>query len=158
MKNDCLFYACYLFQFKNRRFDKKHPLLAGIRSHSRKNLNGHLPRCYQCCFYATKEVFKRDKPHCNVGTIDCYHGKPLNSCINSIIKALVAILVIILSERKLAQFKKYDEIDNAPEEKARGITIKICNVEYSTENRHYGHTDCPGHADYVKASHEFILL
>ncbi|KAB7495811.1 Elongation factor Tu [Armadillidium nasatum] len=114
---------------------KNTPLLGGIRIHSRKNLNVHLPTCYQCCFYATKEVFKRDKPHCNVGTIGHVdHGK--------------TTLTAAITKRKLAKFKKYDEIDNAPEEKARGITIKIYNVEYSTENRHYGHTDCPGHADY----------
>lgn len=56
----------------------------------------------------------------------------------------------VLSEKALAQAKRYDEIDNAPQEKARGITINVAHIEYSTENRHYGHTDCPGHADYIK--------
>lgn len=56
----------------------------------------------------------------------------------------------VLAEKKLAKVKKYDEIDNAPEEKLRGITINVAHVEYSTDKRHYGHTDCPGHADYIK--------
>lgn len=56
----------------------------------------------------------------------------------------------VLSEKELALAKRYDEIDNAPQEKARGITINVAHIEYSTENRHYGHTDCPGHADYIK--------
>ena len=60
--------------------------------------------------------------------------------------------VSVLSEKQLANAKRYDEIDNAPQEKARGITINVAHIEYSTENRHYGHTDCPGHADYIKAS------
>lgn len=58
--------------------------------------------------------------------------------------------VSVLSEKAMAKAKRYDEIDNAPEEKARGITINVAHVEYMTENRHYGHTDCPGHADYIK--------
>lgn len=58
--------------------------------------------------------------------------------------------ISVLSEKQLAQAKRYDEIDNAPQEKARGITINVAHIEYSTENRHYGHTDCPGHADYIK--------
>lgn len=57
----------------------------------------------------------------------------------------------MFSEKELAKAKRYDEIDNAPQEKARGITINVAHIEYSTENRHYGHTDCPGHADYIKA-------
>lgn len=56
----------------------------------------------------------------------------------------------VLAEKAMAKAKRYDEIDNAPEEKARGITINVAHVEYMTENRHYGHTDCPGHADYIK--------
>jgi hypothetical protein len=59
-------------------------------------------------------------------------------------------LYSVLSEKAMAKAKRYDEIDNAPEEKARGITINVAHVEYMTENRHYGHTDCPGHADYIK--------
>ena len=90
---------------------------------------------------ATKETFKRDKPHVNVGTtghID--HGKT----------TLTAAITTILSTKGMAQAKKYDEIDAAPEEKERGITINTAHVEYQTENRHYAHVDCPGHADYVK--------
>jgi len=88
-----------------------------------------------------KEQFKRNKDHCNVGTIGHVdHGKT----------TLTAAITKILAEKKLSQVKTYDEIDNAPEEKKRGITINSAHVEYSTENRHYGHTDCPGHADYIK--------
>ena len=60
------------------------------------------------------------------------------------------LIFSVLSERKLASMKKYEDIDNAPEERARGITINVATVEYATENRHYSHTDCPGHADYIK--------
>lgn len=60
------------------------------------------------------------------------------------------LLQIVLAEKELATAKEYSEIDNAPEEKARGITINVAHIEYQTENRHYGHTDCPGHADYIK--------
>ena len=90
---------------------------------------------------ATKETFKRDKPHLNVGTIGHIdHGKT----------TLTAAITTILSKRGLAEAKKYDEIDAAPEEKERGITINTAHVEYQTANRHYAHVDCPGHADYVK--------
>ncbi|HPG11046.1 MAG TPA: elongation factor Tu [Chitinophagaceae bacterium] len=90
---------------------------------------------------ATKETFKRDKPHVNVGTIGHIdHGKT----------TLTAAITTILSTKGMAQAKKYDEIDAAPEEKERGITINTAHVEYQTENRHYAHVDCPGHADYVK--------
>ncbi|MBS1598490.1 MAG: elongation factor Tu [Bacteroidetes bacterium] len=89
----------------------------------------------------SKETFKRDKPHVNVGTIGHIdHGKT----------TLTAAITTILSKRGLAQAKKYDEIDAAPEEKERGITINTAHVEYQTANRHYAHVDCPGHADYVK--------
>jgi elongation factor Tu len=89
----------------------------------------------------SKETFKRDKPHVNVGTIGHVdHGKT----------TLTAAITTILSSRGLAQAKKYDEIDAAPEEKERGITINTAHVEYATANRHYAHVDCPGHADYVK--------
>lgn len=64
----------------------------------------------------------------------------------------------VLSEKAMAKAKRYDEIDNAPEEKARGITINVAHVEYMTENRHYGHTDCPGHADYIKVFHISFLF
>ena len=89
----------------------------------------------------SKETFKRDKPHVNVGTIGHIdHGKT----------TLTAAITTILSKRGLATAKKYDEIDAAPEEKERGITINTAHVEYQTANRHYAHVDCPGHADYVK--------
>jgi len=88
-----------------------------------------------------KETFKRDKPHVNIGTIGHVdHGKT----------TLTAAITTILSSRGLAEAKKYDEIDAAPEEKERGITINTAHVEYATANRHYAHVDCPGHADYVK--------
>jgi elongation factor Tu len=89
----------------------------------------------------SKETFKRDKPHVNVGTIGHVdHGKT----------TLTAAITSILASKGLATAKKYDEIDGAPEEKERGITINTAHVEYQTANRHYAHVDCPGHADYVK--------
>jgi elongation factor Tu len=89
----------------------------------------------------SKENFKRDKPHVNVGTIGHVdHGKT----------TLTAAITSILASKGLATAKKYDEIDGAPEEKERGITINTAHVEYQTANRHYAHVDCPGHADYVK--------
>ncbi len=89
----------------------------------------------------SKETFKRDKPHVNVGTIGHVdHGKT----------TLTAAITSILASRGMAEAKKYDEIDAAPEEKERGITINTAHVEYQTVNRHYAHVDCPGHADYVK--------
>ena len=88
-----------------------------------------------------KEKFLRTKPHVNIGTIGHVdHGKT----------TLTAALTMHLAAKGLAQVKKYDEIDNAPEEKARGITINTQHVEYETEKRHYAHVDCPGHADYIK--------
>ena len=88
-----------------------------------------------------KESFKRDKPHLNVGTIGHVdHGKT----------TLTAAITDVLSKRGLAEKKNYDEIDGAPEEKERGITINTAHVEYATDTRHYAHVDCPGHADYVK--------
>ncbi|HEX7457800.1 MAG TPA: elongation factor Tu [Ginsengibacter sp.] len=88
-----------------------------------------------------KENFKRDKPHVNVGTIGHVdHGKT----------TLTAAITDILSKKGLAEKRNYDDIDGAPEEKERGITINTAHVEYSTVKRHYAHVDCPGHADYVK--------
>ncbi|KPL51484.1 elongation factor Tu [Prosthecomicrobium hirschii] len=88
-----------------------------------------------------KEKFNRDKPHCNIGTIGHVdHGKT----------SLTAAITKVLAETGGATFKAYDQIDAAPEEKARGITINTAHVEYQTQNRHYAHVDCPGHADYVK--------
>jgi len=88
-----------------------------------------------------KEKFLRTKPHVNIGTIGHVdHGKT----------TLTAALTMHLAAKGLAKVKKYDEIDNAPEEKARGITINTQHVEYETEKRHYAHVDCPGHADYIK--------
>lgn len=88
-----------------------------------------------------KEKFDRSKPHCNIGTIGHVdHGKT----------TLTAALTKVLAEKGGAEFKAYDQIDNAPEERARGITISTAHVEYETDKRHYAHVDCPGHADYVK--------
>ncbi|WP_009964691.1 elongation factor Tu [Verrucomicrobium spinosum] len=88
-----------------------------------------------------KEAFQRNKPHVNIGTIGHVdHGKT----------TLTAAITTTLSEKGYAQAKKYDEIDAAPEEKERGITINTAHVEYETDKRHYAHVDCPGHADYVK--------
>ncbi|HCM41185.1 MAG: translation elongation factor Tu [Bdellovibrionales bacterium GWB1_52_6] len=88
-----------------------------------------------------KEKFERNKPHCNIGTIGHVdHGKT----------TLTAAITTVLAKKGLAKARAYDQIDNAPEEKERGITINTTHVEYATENRHYAHVDCPGHADYVK--------
>jgi len=88
-----------------------------------------------------KEKFERNKPHVNIGTIGHVdHGKT----------TLTAAITKALSEKGGAEYKAYDQIDGAPEEKARGITISTAHVEYETDNRHYAHVDCPGHADYVK--------
>jgi elongation factor Tu len=88
-----------------------------------------------------KAKFERNKPHCNIGTIGHVdHGKT----------SLTAAITMVLAETGQAQAKKYDDIDAAPEEKARGITINTAHVEYETNQRHYAHVDCPGHADYVK--------
>ena len=88
-----------------------------------------------------KQKFERNKPHVNIGTIGHIdHGKT----------TLTAAITTVLAKSGLATVKRFDEIDNAPEEKARGITINTAHVEYSTEKRHYAHVDCPGHADYVK--------
>ena len=88
-----------------------------------------------------KETFERTKPHVNIGTIGHVdHGKT----------TLTAAITMVLNSIYGGEVRKYDEIDNAPEEKARGITINTSHVEYQTENRHYAHVDCPGHADYVK--------
>ena len=88
-----------------------------------------------------KEKFDRSKPHVNIGTIGHVdHGKT----------TLTAAITMALAKKGLSQIRTFDSIDNAPEEKERGITIATAHVEYSTENRHYAHVDCPGHADYVK--------
>jgi len=88
-----------------------------------------------------KERFERNKPHVNIGTIGHIdHGKT----------TLTAAITKVLAEKGLADFTPFDEIDKAPEEKERGITIAIAHVEYQTDNRHYAHVDCPGHADYIK--------
>ena len=90
---------------------------------------------------AEKKKFERNKPHCNIGTIGHVdHGKT----------TLTAAITKVLSESGGAEFVAYDQIDKAPEEKERGITISTAHVEYETEKRHYAHVDCPGHADYVK--------
>jgi elongation factor Tu len=95
------------------------------------------------CLAAAQEkiVYKRDKPHLNIGTIGHVdHGKT----------TLTAAITKVLEELNLAKARKYEDIDNAPEEKKRGITINATHIEYSTVNRHYGHIDCPGHLDYIK--------
>ena len=89
----------------------------------------------------SKQKFQRTKPHVNVGTIGHVdHGKT----------TLTAAITEVLSKKGLAEYVPFDQIDKAPEEKARGITIATAHVEYSTEKRHYAHVDCPGHADYIK--------
>ncbi|MBU4098937.1 elongation factor Tu, partial [Patescibacteria group bacterium] len=86
-------------------------------------------------------IYQRTKPHVNIGTIGHVdHGKT----------TLSAAISTVLSKKGLAQAKKYEDIDNAPEEKARGVTINISHLEYETEKRHYAHIDAPGHADYIK--------
>ncbi len=88
-----------------------------------------------------KEKFERSKPHVNVGTIGHIdHGKT----------TLTAAITLVLADKGLSAFRSFDSIDNAPEEKERGITINTAHIEYSTANRHYAHVDCPGHADYIK--------
>ena len=88
-----------------------------------------------------KQTFERNKPHVNIGTIGHVdHGKT----------TLTAAITKVLAEKGMAQFEDYADIDKAPEERERGITINTAHVEYETENRHYAHVDCPGHADYVK--------
>ena len=88
-----------------------------------------------------KAKFERTKPHVNIGTIGHVdHGKT----------TLTAAITNVLSSKGGAEFKAFDQIDNAPEERERGITIATAHVEYETDNRHYAHVDCPGHADYVK--------
>ena len=88
-----------------------------------------------------KERFQRTKPHVNVGTIGHVdHGKT----------TLTAAITAVQAKRGLSEFVSFDNIDKAPEERERGITIATAHVEYETENRHYAHVDCPGHADYVK--------
>jgi len=89
----------------------------------------------------TKAKFERNKPHCNIGTIGHVdHGKT----------SLTAAITKILAKTGGATYTAYDQIDKAPEERERGITISTAHVEYETKNRHYAHVDCPGHADYVK--------
>jgi len=89
----------------------------------------------------SKQKFERTKPHCNIGTIGHVdHGKT----------TLTSAITMVLAKKGMAEVKAYDQIDNAPEERERGITINTAHVEYQTEKRHYAHVDCPGHADYVK--------
>src|SRR4030042_3209566 len=88
-----------------------------------------------------KEKFLRTKPHINIGTIGHVdHGKT----------TLTAAITMVLSKKGFSEVRTYDSIDNAPEERERGVTINISHVEYQTDTRHYAHIDCPGHADYIK--------
>src|SRR5919202_977650 len=88
-----------------------------------------------------KQKFERSKPHVNIGTISHVdHGKT----------SLTAAITQALAEKALAKYQAYDEIDGAPEERERGVTINIYHAEYQTDKRHYAHVDCPGHADYIK--------
>ena len=97
----------------------------------------------------TKEKFDRSKEHVNIGTIGHVdHGKT----------TLTAAITKVLAEKGGAEFTAYDEIDKAPEEKERGITISTAHVEYSTDKRHYAHVDCPGHADYVKNMISLVMI
>ena len=89
----------------------------------------------------SKAKFERTKPHINIGTIGHVdHGKT----------TLTAAITLLQSAHGLSEVRSFDSIDNAPEERERGITIQTAHVEYETENRHYAHVDCPGHADYIK--------
>src|SRR5699024_11707151 len=100
-------------------------------------VGAHLRRTFKMA----KEKFDRSKPHCNIGTIGHVdHGKT----------TLTAAITTVLSKKNGGQAMAYDQIDGAPEERERGITISTAHVEYETDNRHYAHVDCPGHADYVK--------
>lgn len=109
-----------------------------VRTFGQRNLsNAHL-RLYTVPKRGYAEAFSRDKPHMNIGTIGHVdHGKT----------TLTAAITKVLAEKGGAKFTDYSQIDKAPEEKARGITINSSHVEYETDKRHYGHIDCPGHAD-----------
>lgn len=112
-----------------------------VTSYPQQASRAVLPQVAPKRFYSEKRVYQRTKPHCNVGTIGHVdHGKT----------TLTAAITKVLADQDMAEHKGYEDIDNAPEEKARGITINVAHVEYQTESRHYGHTDCPGHADYIK--------
>ena len=101
----------------------------------------HLQRQNSGATHGKRKKYERTKPHVNVGTIGHVdHGKT----------TLTAAITSVLSQKFGGEAKAYDQIDAAPEEKARGITINTAHVEYETEHRHYAHVDCPGHADYVK--------
>ncbi|XP_011501954.1 PREDICTED: elongation factor Tu, mitochondrial [Ceratosolen solmsi marchali] len=120
-------------------FSRRNLLLLQHRNALGKQL--YLPSIVLQRYYAEKVVYSRSKPHINVGTIGHVdHGKT----------TLTAAITKVLSEIQMATAKAYNEIDNAPQEKARGITINIAHIEYETSNRHYSHIDCPGHADYIK--------
>lgn len=125
----------FINRLKNVNIIKIHPSALLLQK-----LNGFQRRHY-AAEAAAKKVFSRDKPHVNIGTIGHVdHGKT----------TLTAAITKVLAETGGSKFKNYAEIDSAPEEKARGITINAAHVEYETETRHYGHIDCPGHADYIK--------
>lgn len=107
----------------------------GIRSFSLCSILSQKPPT------AGKKTYVRDKPHVNIGTIGHVdHGKT----------SLTAAITKVLSKQKKANYYKYEDIDNAPEERARGITINHATIDYQTDKRHYAHVDCPGHSDYIK--------
>ena len=112
-----------------------------MRSRVQVPLLAHILTTINLFIIMAKEKFDRSKPHVNIGTIGHVdHGKT----------TLTAAITTVLAKRGLSEVKSFDQIDNAPEEKERGITINTSHVEYETETRHYAHVDCPGHADYVK--------
>lgn len=116
-------------------------LFAGLNQVHKSQQSGSLSILSANRFYSDKKSFSRDKPHVNIGTIGHVdHGKT----------SLTAAITKILAESGGANYKSYSDIDSAPEERARGITIATAHVEYETASRHYAHVDCPGHADYIK--------
>lgn len=142
-----IFYKMATHVFRKLVLLNRTPVICSLKSDLFRYGN-----CRHTCISATmcqkpgppgtgKATFKRDKPHLNIGTIGHVdHGKT----------TLTAAITKVLSDAKMASFMKYEDIDKAPDEKARGITINASVINYETEKRHYGHVDCPGHLDYIK--------